>query len=502
MRPAFAPVYRRIPSALFIVALTLSGVLIGCDSTGDEDSGGVVTLTGRVLNIETNNPVPGAFIRVLPFDLLYETDEEGAYSISVEIDSTMELQLSASANGFTSDGAAILALAGRVIDVPTLRLRQVAETDPVSGAVSNLLLLSQSEQSIGVKESGSQEVAEIVFQAADSLGRPIVLDHAIPVRFKFGAQPGGGEFLSPAEGRTDNNGQVSVNLSSGTRAGVVQIIAETEADGRIIRSKPVAVSIHGGLPDQAHFSLGPERFNFPGLLAYGIQNEISVIVGDKYGNPARPGTSVYFTTNHGVIEGSTITSNTGQGSATLLSANPIPDDGIAVVTATTADENQQIVTAQIPVVFSGTPVVSVTPSHAQLGQTYRLSVRDGNGNPLVAGTTISVRAEGTKVKAVGNTNVVLGETAFADFNSDGDILDYEDVLRGPGITEFTFRAVDDLRIDEEGEPTLETITISVSGENGSIEIVLTPSGDVISPSRRAVVESLQSGTTTVRLKDL
>lgn len=480
----------------------MGGILVGCDSTGEEDTAGVVTLTGRVLNIETNNPVPNAFIRVLPFDLLYEADAEGLYSISVEIDSTMELQLTASSNGFTSDGATVLALAGRVIDVPTLRLRQVSESDPVSGSVSNLLLLSQSDQSIGVKESGSKEVTQIVFQAADSLGRPIVLDHSIPVRFSFGAQPGGGEFLSPSEGRTDNNGQVSVNLSSGTRAGVVQIIAETTVDGRIVRSKPVAVSIHGGLPDQAHFSLGPERFNFPGLLAYGIQNEISVIVGDKYGNPARPGTSVYFTTDHGVIEGSTTTSNTGQGSATLLSANPIPEDGIAVITATTADENNQNVTARIPVVFSGTPIVSVTPNHAQLGQTYRLLVRDRNGNPLVAGTTINVRAEGTKVKAVGNTNVLLGETAFADLNGDGDFLDYDDVLRGAGITEFTFRAVDDLRIDEEGEPTLETITISVSGENGSLEIVLTPQGDAFSPTRRAVVESLETGTTTVRLTDM
>ncbi len=227
-----------------------------------------------------------------------------------------------------------------------------------------------------------------------------------------------------------------------------------------------------------------------------------MIVGDKYGNPARPGTSVYFTTDHGVIEGSTTTSNTGQGSATLLSANPIPEDGIAVITATTADENNQNVTARIPVVFSGTPIVSVTPNHAQLGQTYRLLVRDRNGNPLVAGTTINVRAEGTKVKAVGNTNVLLGETAFADLNGDGDFLDYDDVLRGAGITEFTFRAVDDLRIDEEGEPTLETITISVSGENGSLEIVLTPQGDAFSPTRRAVVESLETGTTTVRLTDM
>ncbi|HEX7070830.1 MAG TPA: hypothetical protein VF190_08485 [Rhodothermales bacterium] len=502
MRPALAPASLRFLRLFAIATLALGGLLfVGCDSAGDEDTGGVVTLTGRVLNLETNNPVPGAFVRVLPFDLLFEADEEGAYTAAVEIDSTMELQLTATANGFTSDNATILALAGRVIEVPTLRLRQIAESDPVSGAVSNILLLEQSAQSIGVKESGSQEVATIKFQAADSLGRPIILDHAIPVRFSFGEHPGGGEFLSPAEGRTDNNGQVTVNLSSGTRAGVVQIVAEAEADGRIIRSLPVAVSIHGGLPDETHFSLGPQRFNFPGLIAYGIENQVSVIVGDKYGNPARPGTSVYFTTSHGVIGGSTTTDNLGQGTTTLLSANPLPRNGIATITARTADENQDSVVAKIPVVFSGLPTITVEPATAELGQTYSLKVSDYLDNPLVANTVISVRAEGTKVKAVGNTNVVLGETGFIDGNGDGDILDYEDVYRGPGATQFTFRAVEDLEVDETGNPTLETITISVSGENGSLEIVLTPSGGVFSPMKNAVIESISPGRATVRLKD-
>jgi hypothetical protein len=50
-------------------------------------------------------------------------------------------------------------------------------------------------------------------------------------------------------------------------------------------------------------------------------------------------------------------------------------------------------------------------------------------------------------------------------------------VTGPGITEFTFRVVEDLNIDETGTPTIETITISVSGPNGALEIVLTPGGE-------------------------
>src|SRR5690606_34526798 len=108
---------------------------------------------------------------------------------------------------------------------------------------------------------GAEEVASITFQLADSLGRPVVQTNGAEVMFSFGERPNGGEFLEPTRARTDNNGRVPVNLSSGLKAGVVQIVAEANVDGRMVRSLPVSIAIHGGLPDQEHFSLGPARFN-------------------------------------------------------------------------------------------------------------------------------------------------------------------------------------------------------------------------------------------------
>lgn len=480
------------PIALLTAILCLG--LLGCDLEGDDDTGGVVTLTGQVLDTQTNNPVAGAFVRVLPFDLLFETDEEGRYSFDVEVDSTMELNVTVTKDGYGSQSTEVLALAGRNINVPTLRITRITGEEQTSGMASNILLLDQSSQSIGVKESGSEEVASITFQLADSLGRPVVLDNAADVTFSLGVQPGGGEFIHPTTARTDNNGQVTVNLSSGTRAGVVQILAEAVVGTETIRSKPVSVAIHGGLPDQAHFSIGPEVFNFPGLRRYGLEDNISIIVGDKYGNPVRPGTAVYFTTDHGVIEGSVLTDDQGRGTVSLLSANPLPSDGIALITASTADENEQQIEAQTAVVMSGVPVVTVSPTEAVLGQTYDLTVVDQNGNPLAPGTSISVQVEGTKVKAVGNTNVQIDDTAFLGG------LTYGHVARGAGITQFRFRAVEDLEIDEDGTPTVETITILVSGPNGSIEIVL--GGPAL--QTRALdggdvrVESLDASTSRVR----
>lgn len=477
---------------LWMTAGLIGLAAAGCDlASDDDDTGGIVTLRGQVLNVETNNPVPGAFIQVLPQGIRIEADTAGSYALDVEIDSTMELRVSASKDGFGAAEVKVLALAGRAVDVPTLRIRQVVEEEAVSGFASNILLLRQSGQSIGVRESGSEEVASITFQVADSLGRPVVLARAADVRFTLGVHPDGGEFIFPSIARTDNNGQVTVNLSSGTRAGVVQIVAETDVGSRTIRSLPVSVAIHGGLPDQPHFSLGPERFNFPGLNAFGLQNAVSVIVGDKYGNPVKPGTAVYFTTTHGVIEGSTLTDAQGQGSVTLLSANPLPPNGVAIITATTADPNQQPVTSQTPVVFSGVPIVTVTPGVARLNQTYTVTVMDQNGNPLAEGTGLSVRVEGTKVKGVGNVSARIDDTVFLGG------IGYENIRRGPGVTEFTFRAVEDRTLDEEGQPTIETITITVDGPNGGLQLVLgagaAPRVQSLTPSATVTVEHAGDG---------
>jgi len=455
----------------FALLLPLLLVWTGCDAlSSNDDTAGIVSLVGQVTNTDTAGPVSGAFVRVLPMDLLFEADSQGAYDFDVEIDSTMDLTIQASSDGFASANTTVLALAGRTVQVPTLSLMPTADAPKESGRAANMLLLAQTSASIGVRESGSEEVATMTFQLADSVGRPVVLGKSARVRFSFGNHPGGGEELAPLEAVTNDNGQVDVHLSSGTKAGVVQIIAETDVDGRTVRSQPVAVTIHGGHPDQAHFSLGPVRRNFPGLNTFGITNEMSVIVGDRYSNPVKPGTAVYFNTSHGVIGGSALTDEAGRGSVLLTSGNPLPPDGIAHITATTVDDTQNTVSSVTPVVFSGTPVVQVSPGTARVNQAYSLTVTDYNGNPLVAGSSISVVAEGTAIKATGNTGVSVPGTGF----SGG--INYEHVVRGQGITEFSFFVVEDIDPANPQQPVVSSITILVDGENGSLEIVLGPGG--------------------------
>ncbi len=461
-----------------IFFLLVTGVLLwaGCDQATTDETAGIVTLTGQVLDAETNNPIIGALVQLQPQGLITETDSVGRYRFEVTLDSTMQLTISATKTGYSSASLPVLAVPDRTIEVPVLRLTRTATEKPVSGEAANILLLSQSDQAIGVRESGSKETAELVFLVADSMGRPVVLDHAVRVRFRFGVRPGGGEYFYPEEAQTDNSGRVRVHVASGTKAGIVQVVAEANVNGRTIRSQPVSLAIHGGLPDQNFFTLAPAQYNFPGRVAYGLENKIGVIVGDQYGNPVKPGTAVYFTTTHGVITGSVLTDAKGQGSVTLYSANPLPPDGIAIIGPTTADRNQQPVTRSIPIVFSGPPYITLCMLDeqrncldelpvARLKQSYLLRITDNLGNPLAPGTRIAVSAQGTKVKAVGHTDVELGDTGFQVLGAE---TSYDDIVRGPGITDFFFRVVEDQTLDEGGTPTVEAVVITVDGPNGKL----------------------------------
>ncbi len=200
---------------------------------------------------------------------------------------------------------------------------------------------------------------------------------------------------------------------------MVQLIAEVHLGTQVIRSMPVAVAIHGGLPDSTHFSLAVEKLNFPGYNIYGLIDRITAYVGDKYGNPVKPETAVYFTTTGGLIEGSAFTDVLGQASVRLVSAAPKPlhpilGPGFATVTGRTADENQNEIEALAIVLFSGVPQISVNPSNIDVpnggSQYFAYRVSDQNNNPLAAGTSISVTVEKGDVEAYGNTNLTLPDT--------------------------------------------------------------------------------------------
>jgi len=332
---------------------------------------------------------------------------------------------------------------------------------------ASLTVVSISNDAIYVAGSGSVENTEIIFVVQDSLGNPLRTTNTVEVQFAIGAGPGGGEYIFPETGITNASGQINTNLQSGIKAGIVQIVALIDHDGKTIRSKPVSVAIHGGLPDAAHFGVAPEFLNFAGFNRIGEKMEITAIIGDKYGNIVAPGTAIYFTTDGGSIEGSALTDDLGFAKVTLVSNNPCPihptlGPGFATVTAQTADENQNIIEAQTIVLFSGVSEIFVSPTNVSVpnggSQSFTYSVQDQNGNPLAPGTKITVSVTGEGVTALGDVSVTMPDTQS----------------RGYGSTDFAFTLADS---DAETIALKSVIVnISVDGPNGSAMIQIGGSG--------------------------
>lgn len=464
-------------------------------SGGGTENAEPTTVTGQVTNIEGGPPKSNARVVVTagaaggPYSARVDS-VTGAYRLVAQVTGSTELTIKAMSDQFSAmqivtvfpnetRGNVDFVLGGSGED------GDGGGGNEESGTPSTIQLLSVSRTTIGIQGSGAPETSQITYQVVDSAGRPVTLDHETPVRFSLsGASPQGAS-IAPKEATTNNEGKVTVNLSSGTAAGTVQIIAEaTAADGSAIRSVPVSVTIHGGLPDQEHFSIAAERNNVQGLVVNGLEIPVSVIVGDQYSNPVKPGTSVYFETTGGVVEGSILTDEQGRGTVTLISANPRPDDGVVVVTASTQNRDGQRIEVKTPVLFTSGSRVKVISlpdtvfaqplnlndpedveklydalgSHFLFGG-YRFIVTDRNGNPLPGGTTITFEAGGTEVGAEGS--YTLRRTLFTDQNGDGDILDHVDVVRGLGITEFSGAAASRDNPDTLDQPDLESFTITI-----------------------------------------
>lgn len=429
----------------------------GCETPTDKNQGGEVTVVGQVLDSSTDLPVREAVVQVLDVDppATTFTDDFGQFSLRFEINGSSEVRISVYKESYLADTTKVLAIPERRLEIPYLRLTPTSDTPTNSGDAASVILSGQSVPYIGVKESGSPESAQLVFEVQDSSGQPIDLNHAVEVRFRIGSGPGGGEFLHPTQVTTDAGGHAITYIFSGTRAGAVQIIAEVDNNGEIIRSLPVAMSIHGGLPDSLHFSVAVEKLNFPGYNIFGLTDQITAYVGDKYGNPVRPNTSVYFTTSGGIIEGSSQTSLQGEASVNLISAEPRPTHptygpGFATVTASTADENQNTIYADAIVLFSGVPQLSISPSSFNIpnggAQTFIYTVSDQNGNPLAGGTGVTVAVSGENINVLGTTDVNIPDT------------------QSRGWTSFAFTIADAVDTVEVAKPV--SIEITTSGPNG------------------------------------
>ncbi len=365
--------YIHILYVLIILGLTLSGCKFTSQSPENPvQTGGTVTLSGTVVNSATGDPVNNASVNVYGGTSAQgtSTDNSGNYTIDVNLDQDADIIIVASHSGYINDTTSVFAQVGSSVDVPLFSLVQQQGTGGgSSGQAASIYLYSQSAQNVGVKESGSNESVQFIFEVLDSAGTPINSDNPVTINFALGSGPGGGEYLSPESAVSNALGRASVTLNTGTIAGVAQIIAEFTINEVAVRSKPILIAIYGGFPDPGHFAVASDKLNYPSYGIIGNEIQFTAFVGDKYSNPVRPGTAVYFSATSGIIGGSANSDEAGRATVTLLT-QPFPDlneqgygPGFFRVTSTTIDENNNTLQTSTIRLLSGFPQITVNPTY-------------------------------------------------------------------------------------------------------------------------------------------
>ncbi len=450
--------YLILPVIMFLV-------VSGCKSESTTEPETVITgqgdltINGYVIDNTSGTALSNADVIIVDGgdQINRVTNGEGKFSATLTVEKSKEISIFTYLKGYYTDTTNIDVIGGKDTSVSVKLQEKTIGTD-VAGDPASIVLISTSAQNIGVKESGSVESAIVTFEVQDSSGNAININHSALVNFSLGQTPGGGEFINPTSVKTNANGRVVVSITSGTKAGVVQFIAQINSNGLTILSKPVNIAIHGGHPDQNHFSVATEYLNIPGWNINGFENSITAIVGDKYANPAKPKTAVYFTTSGGIIEGSALTSDLGEGTVKLISGNPRPihpiyGAGFATILASTADENYNKIIDSVVVLFSGYPIITAPETFPHIshgGSTIvQYSIMDENGNPIAPGNNVVVSiVSGDGVKLAGN------DVNFTTIDT-----------QSKSATNFKFEIADDDLEKPLGARDVR-IDITVSGPNG------------------------------------
>lgn len=200
----------------------------------------------------------------------------------------------------------------------------VTIASPVIGGISST---SVSPDVIALKGFGSSVLpssSKVVFTVVDENGNPV---EGQKVNFSPSSTLGGIS-LTPPSDISDVNGEVETTVNSGSVNTTVRVLATL--DGTVFSSSSDAIAMFSGLPTQGHFSDSADILNPRGLQRDGTEVKINIRAADQLGNLAPDGTNISFIAVGGAIEGSCKTSG-GACSATWISQDPRPADGIAKI---------------------------------------------------------------------------------------------------------------------------------------------------------------------------
>lgn len=486
-------------SLLVVVVPVLSLLYMSCGDvepigpgTGPGAPITTATLNGEVSDSRTGQPVNSAsvLLTTATFSDSKVTGTDGKFSFTVDLRDTIPVQgtLTVTKSGYKDKTTPVLLEPGKSKTADIIFVRDtVTGVGPGGGTgfANSIAFIGQSTNQLSVAGVGLVETAIITYEARDSLGFPIDIDHRDTISFSINPPDMGGAYVSPVSAVTNAAGRVATTINSGTVAGTIQIVARLrrDSDGAIIQSEPVRIVVHGGLPHQAHFGIGLGKLNFPGYNVIGATNSVAVVAGDRYSNPVAPGTAIYFSTTAGVITAASFTDAGGRATATLTSLgasqqpnHPTYGRGYAFVRAQTLGEAGAAVMDSALTLFSGIARIlywigdTLNPRseicfQPRSGQNVYLQISDQNGNPLASGTTLTA-----SVLQVASDSAVVVEARGLPSDPIGDFL-FPSPAFGIGPTKFIL-SVYDATTGGAISTASYTVRIRVSGPNGTVSVDL------------------------------
>ncbi len=192
---------------------------------------------------------------------------------------------------------------------------------------------SPDPAAINIRGTGGQSTSQVTFDVKDSQGNLVSDGYRIDLSIESG--PNGGEEILPLTAYT-TDGQVSTILTAGFKSGPVMIKATYYHDTNISTTTS-QIAINAGPPVGEEFGIFAEYLNISGWWKANLQDNISVNVGDIYGNAIPDDTAISFKTYNtgGFFTPNTATTTSGLAINTLHSGGtyPEPMQGFVSVTA-------------------------------------------------------------------------------------------------------------------------------------------------------------------------
>ena len=209
-----------------------------------------------------------------------------------------------------------------------------------TAAVGSIQFVSATPATItlkGVGSAGGSSTSTVVFKVLNTAGGPSV---GTNVDFTLSTTVGG-ITITPTSATSDNNGEVSTIVASGTVSTPLRVQATTGPAGATISTDSNSLTVSTGIPTSNNISLAVKCQNVEAWEYDGVSVPVTVSMTDRFSNPVPDGTTVSFRTALAGIQPSCQTAG-GTGACTVnwvsktpytLAGNPQSTGGNANVSA-------------------------------------------------------------------------------------------------------------------------------------------------------------------------